>query len=130
MDIDAFVTAHRPAWDRLEDLVRRRGSLDGAEVDELVDLYQRVATHLSLVRSASADPILVGRLSALVARARSAVTGAHTPAWREFVRFFTVSFPVVAYRAAGGGWPRASRSCWSPRSSRSGWGRIPTSRRR
>ncbi|WP_440067450.1 stage II sporulation protein M [Streptosporangium sp. OZ121] len=99
MDIDAFVTAHRPAWDRLEDLVRRRGSLDGAEVDELVDLYQRVATHLSLVRSASADPILVGRLSALVARARSAVTGAHTPAWREFVRFFTVSFPVVAYRA-------------------------------
>ncbi|MEU8383496.1 stage II sporulation protein M [Streptosporangium sp. NPDC048865] len=99
MDIDAFVTAHRPAWDRLEDLVRRRGSLNGAEVDELVDLYQRVATHLSLVRSASADPILVGRLSALVARARSAVTGAHTPAWREFVRFFTVSFPVVAYRA-------------------------------
>ncbi|MGJ6966347.1 stage II sporulation protein M [Streptosporangium sp. G11] len=99
MDIDAFVTAHRPAWDRLEDLVRRRGSLDGAEVDELVDLYQRVATHLSLVRSASADPILVGRLSALVARARSAVTGAHTPAWREFARFFTVSFPVVAYRA-------------------------------
>ncbi|WP_326636161.1 stage II sporulation protein M [Streptosporangium sp. NBC_01755] len=99
MDIDAFVTAHRPVWDRLEDLVRRRGSLDGAEVDELVDLYQRVATHLSLVRSASADPILVGRLSALVARARSAVTGAHTPAWREFIRFFTVSFPVVAYRA-------------------------------
>ena len=43
--------------------------------------------------------MLVGRLSALVARARSAVTGAHTPAWREFVRFFTVSFPVVAYRA-------------------------------
>lgn len=99
MDIDAFVTAHRPAWDRLEDLLRRRGSLNGAEVDELVDLYQRVATHLSLVRSASADPILVGRLSALVARARSAVTGAHTPAWREFARFFTVSFPVVAYRA-------------------------------
>ncbi|MBB2909721.1 putative membrane protein SpoIIM required for sporulation [Streptosporangium becharense] len=99
MDIDAFVTAHRAAWDRLEELTRRRGSLDGAEVDELVDLYQRVATHLSLVRSASADPILVGRLSALVARARSAVTGAHTPAWRELVRFFAVSFPVVAYRA-------------------------------
>ncbi|MEU4835089.1 stage II sporulation protein M [Streptosporangium sp. NPDC023615] len=99
MDIDAFVTAHRPAWDRLEALIRRRRSLSGAEVDELVDLYQRVATHLSQVRSTSADPILVGRLSALVARARSAVTGAHTPAWRELARFFTVSFPVVAYRA-------------------------------
>lgn len=99
MDIDAFVAAHRPAWDRLEDLVRRRRSLDGAEVDELVDLYQRVATHLSILRSATPHSPLVGQLSALVARARSAVTGAHTPAWREFVRFFTVSFPVVAYRA-------------------------------
>ena len=99
MDIDAFVTAHRPAWDRLEELVRRRRSLDGAEVDELVDLYQRVATHLSIVRSASTDAVLVGRLSALVARARAAVTGAQAPAWREFARFFTVGFPVVAYRA-------------------------------
>lgn len=99
VDIDAFVAAHRPAWDRLEQLIRRRSSLTGAEVDELVDLYQRVSTHLSIVRSSSGDQLLVGRLSALVARARSAVTGAHAPAWREFVRFFTVSFPVVAYRA-------------------------------
>ncbi|MFC7386823.1 stage II sporulation protein M [Sphaerisporangium rhizosphaerae] len=98
MDIDAFVSVHKPTWDRLETLVRHRGSLTGPEVDELVDLYQRVATHLSIVRSGS-DQLLVGRLSALVARARSAVTGAHTPAWREFIRFFTVSFPVVAYRA-------------------------------
>ncbi|NUR88599.1 MAG: stage II sporulation protein M [Nonomuraea sp.] len=99
MDIDAFVTAHRPVWDRLDHLVRHRSSLTGSEVDEMVDLYQRVSTHLSIVRSASADYALIGRLSALVARGRSAVTGAHTPAWRELVRFFTVSFPVVAYRA-------------------------------
>jgi hypothetical protein len=45
---------------------------DGAEVDELVDLYQRVSTHLSMVRTASSDSMLVGRLSSLVARARSA----------------------------------------------------------
>ncbi|MFG1703558.1 stage II sporulation protein M [Nonomuraea sp. M3C6] len=99
MDIDAFVTAHRPVWDRLDHLVKNRSSLTGAEVDELVDLYQRVSTHLSIVRSSSRDPMLTGRLSALVARGRSAVTGAHAPAWRELVRFFTVSFPVVAYRA-------------------------------
>ncbi|MEU4718828.1 stage II sporulation protein M [Nonomuraea dietziae] len=99
MDIDAFVAAHRPAWDRLDHLVRRRRSLTGAEVDELVELYQRVSTHLSIVRSGTQDAVLVGRLSALVARARSAVTGAHAPAWRDVVRFFTVSFPVVAYRA-------------------------------
>jgi len=79
--------------------VKRRRRLTGAEVDELVDLYQRVSTHLSMVRSASADAVLVGRLSGLVARARAAVTGAHAPLWREFVRFWTVSFPVVAYRS-------------------------------
>ena len=99
MDVDAFVLAHRPTWDRLEQLVKRRRRLSGAEVDELVDLYQRVSTHLSMVRTASSDSVLVGRLSGLVARARSAVTGAHAPLWSEFTRFWTVSFPVVAYRS-------------------------------
>lgn len=99
MDVDAFVLAHRATWDRLEQLVKRRRRLTGAEVDELVDLYQRVSTHLSMVRSASSDSVLVGKLSGLVAAARSVVTGAHAPLWREFVRFWTVSFPVVAYRS-------------------------------
>jgi uncharacterized membrane protein SpoIIM required for sporulation len=98
VDVDAFVQAHRPTWDRLEVLVKRRRRLTGAEVDELVDLYQRVSTHLSMVRSASTDSLLVGRLSGLVAQARSAVTSAHAPLWSEFVRFWTVSFPVVAYQ--------------------------------
>ncbi|MCV7253788.1 stage II sporulation protein M [Mycobacterium hackensackense] len=99
MDVDAFVLAHRASWDRLELLLTRRRALTGAEVDELVDLYQRVSTHLSMVRSSSADPVLIGRLSGLVARARSVVTGAHAPLWSELVRFWTVSFPVVAYRS-------------------------------
>jgi uncharacterized membrane protein SpoIIM required for sporulation len=99
MDVDAFVVAHRDTWDRLERLVKNRGHLTGAEIDELVDLYQRVSTHLSMLRSGSSDSALVARLSSLVARARAAVTGAHTSLWSEFVRFFTVSFPVVAYRA-------------------------------
>ncbi|CAN5261046.1 stage II sporulation protein M [soil metagenome] len=99
MDVDAFVLAHKPTWDRLEALVKRRRTLTGAEVDELVELYQRVSTHLSMLRSGSTDSVLVGRLSTLVARARTAVTGAHAPLWSEFARFWTVSFPVVAYRA-------------------------------
>ena len=98
MDVDAFVLAHRPTWDRLDGLIKRRRRLSGAEIDELVELYQRVSTHLSMVRSASSDSVLVGRLSSLVARARSAVTGAHAPLWSEFLRFWTVAFPVVAYR--------------------------------
>ena len=98
MDVDAFVLAHRGTWDRLEQLVRRRRSLTGAEIDELVELYQRVSTHLSILRSASTDSLLVGRLSSLVARARSVVTGAHAPLSSSFARFWMVSFPVVAYR--------------------------------
>src|SRR5271170_8433202 len=99
MDVDAFVLAHRDTWDRLELLVRKRRQLTGAEIDELVELYQRVSTHLSKLRSGSSDSALLGRLSSLVARARSAVTGAHAPLWSEFARFWTVAFPVVAYRA-------------------------------
>jgi uncharacterized membrane protein SpoIIM required for sporulation len=99
VDVDAFVLANRRTWDRLDHLVKRRRQLTGAEVDELVDLYQRVSTHLSMVRSSSSDAVLIGRLSGLVARARSVVTGAHAPLWREFIRFWTVSFPVVVYRS-------------------------------
>ncbi|CDO85732.1 hypothetical protein AWC29_11020 [Mycobacterium triplex] len=99
MDVDAFVLTHRPTWDRLDQLIKKRRSLTGAEVDELVELYQRVSTHLSMLRSASSDSLMIGRLSSLIARARSAVTGAHAPLTSTFTRFWTVSFPVTAYRA-------------------------------
>ncbi|BBZ11649.1 stage II sporulation protein M [Mycobacterium branderi] len=98
MDVDAFVLAHRNTWARLEQLVKQRRRLTGTEIDELVELYQRVSTHLSMLRSASSDSVLIGRLSTLVARARAAVTGAHAPLSGEFARFWTVGFPVVAYR--------------------------------
>ncbi len=104
MDIDAYVAAHRAEWARLEQLLSRSAGRpsrrSGAEVDELVTLYQRVATHLSVVRSASPDPALVGRLSSLVARARAAVTGTHVPAWYDLARFFTVVYPAALYRSA------------------------------
>jgi hypothetical protein len=71
VDLDAFVAAHGHEWARLEQLVVRRGKLSGAEADELLELYQRTATHLSEVRSTSPDPTIVGHLSSLLARARS-----------------------------------------------------------
>jgi uncharacterized membrane protein SpoIIM required for sporulation len=97
MDIDVFVAAHRAEWDRLEVLVRRSRSLRGPEADELVRLYQRAATHLSIVRSEAPDPALLGRLSTVVAQARSAVTGSHNPAWREFGLFFSQRLPAALY---------------------------------
>ncbi|QFZ21038.1 stage II sporulation protein M [Saccharothrix syringae] len=99
MDIDVFVTRHQGDWDRLARLVGAR-SLRGAEADELVALYQRVATHLSVARSTVPDPALLARLTALVLRARAAVTGAHTPAWREAGRFFARRLPAELRRAA------------------------------
>lgn len=99
MDLDVFVSAHRTEWDRLDALLRRRRRLTGAEADELVLLYQRTATHLSLVRSTAPDPQLTGRLSQLVARARGAVTGAHSASWRDVTRFLSHGFPAAVYRA-------------------------------
>ncbi|MFY4720977.1 stage II sporulation protein M [Streptomyces sp. LaBMicrA B280] len=99
MDLDVFVSAHRAEWDRLDALLSRRRRLDGAEADELVTLYQRTATHLSLIQSSAPDPQLTGRLSQLVARARSAVTGARTASWRDVTRFLTRGFPAAVYRA-------------------------------
>jgi uncharacterized membrane protein SpoIIM required for sporulation len=99
VDVDAFTAAHQAEWDRLAVLVRRRRRLSGDEVDELVSRYQRTATHLSVVRSSGGDPLLTAQLSSLLGRARAAVTGAHTPAWRSVGEFFTVAFPSMAYRA-------------------------------
>lgn len=101
MDIDVFVAAHTVEWRRLDTLAGRAsrpGRCSGAELDELVDLYQRTATHLSVVRTNSPDPMLVERLSSLVARGRSAVAGAKTPSWRLVVTFLQATFPAAVYR--------------------------------
>ncbi|MFF8944122.1 stage II sporulation protein M [Streptomyces sp. NPDC014864] len=99
MDLDVFVSAHRAEWDRLDALLRRRRRLTGAEADELVALYQRAATNLSLIQSSAPDPQLTGRLSQLVARARSAVTGTRRASWRDVTRFLLYGFPAAVYRA-------------------------------
>ena len=99
VDVDAFAAAHRQEWDRLALLVRRRRRLTEDEIDELVACYQRTTTHLSVLSSGGYDPALTARLSSLLGRARAAVTGAHTSAWRTVGEFAAVSFPASAYRA-------------------------------
>jgi uncharacterized membrane protein SpoIIM required for sporulation len=99
VDLDAYLGAHRGEWERLEQLLKTSPrNLSGAEVDELVQLYRRTATHLSVVQSNSPDPVLVGRLSGLVARARTVVAGTRQSAWRDAARFLRVDFPAVLYR--------------------------------
>lgn len=99
MDVDAYVAAHQPGWDRLARLTRSASSLRGAELDELVDLYQRAATHLSVVQTASPDPRVVAELTGLVARARAAVGGRRSVGWRAVGLFVLRTFPAAAYRA-------------------------------
>lgn len=96
MDLDAYANAKRPTWERLDALSRRR-RLSGAEADELVDTYQRVATHLSVIRSSAPDAALVGYLSSLLARARSRAAGAHDSSWAVMGRYFGRTFPAALY---------------------------------
>src|ERR1700710_2998034 len=101
VDVDVYVARHRAEWQRLELLVRqaaRPRRLSGGEFDELVDLYQRTATHLSVVRTRSPDPGLVDSLSGLVTRARAVVAGARDPSWRAVSRFLLETFPAAVWR--------------------------------
>jgi uncharacterized membrane protein SpoIIM required for sporulation len=109
VDLDAFTAVRGPQWRRLEQLLRRR-RLTAAEADELVVLYQRAATDLSVLRSSAPDPAAAAGLSRLVARARAAVTGGSEPWTRELARVATVSFPAAVYRAR---WAAAGAAAFS-----------------
>ncbi|NNG96076.1 stage II sporulation protein M [Gordonia araii] len=97
MDLDAYLDAHRAEWNRLDDLVRTR-YLNGAESDELLDLYQRAATHLSVIRSTSPDAETVEYLSMLVARARFRATGSRPFSWSIVTDYLTRTLPAGLYR--------------------------------
>nr|WP_218886236.1 stage II sporulation protein M [Kineococcus aurantiacus] len=97
VDVDAFRAVHEHEWARLRSLVARR-HLDGAEADELVALYQRTATHLSALRSAQPEPVLLDQLSTLLVRARARLTGSRYTAWRQVVHYTTRGLPAALWR--------------------------------
>ena len=96
MDVDRFIARHRPEWERLEALVghgtRGLGHLQGAELDQVLQLYQRVSGHLSEVRTAWGDRSLEGYLTSVVAKAHAAVYGARPRTAAGFVRTFGVRY--------------------------------------
>ena len=103
MDIDRFVATHRAAWDRLDALTRRGGRgvarLSADELDELVELYQRVSAHLSYARTYLGDPALVTTLTGLVARAGAVVYGTRPRTLRAAGRFVADTFPAALWHA-------------------------------
>ncbi|WP_029212862.1 stage II sporulation protein M [Arsenicicoccus bolidensis] len=96
MDLDAYVAAHRGEWDEL-DALTRRSRLSAEEADRLLDLYQRVGTHLAVVRTSAPDPAVVQWLSGVLARARRRASGTRTGSVRDIARFFTETFPATLY---------------------------------
>ena len=97
MDLDAYVLTHGHDWARLDELTGR-GKLTGAESDELVERYQQVATHLSVIRTSAPDGALIAHLSSLLARARIRLVGTRVTSWRGVLTFFTERFPAALYR--------------------------------
>jgi uncharacterized membrane protein SpoIIM required for sporulation len=97
MDVDSFISAHEAGWRRLDELTaraqRKPGQLSPGELDELVERYQRVSTHLSLARTTFRSPELAGSLSERVAHAGAVIYAARVPSWRRIGGFFTASFP-------------------------------------
>jgi uncharacterized membrane protein SpoIIM required for sporulation len=103
VDIDRFIARNAATWDRLDDLSKRAGRgvrrLQPAEVDELVDLYQRVSSHLSHARVAYDDRALTGRLTRLVSQANGVIYASRTRTRRAFADFFAWRFPAAVYQS-------------------------------
>jgi uncharacterized membrane protein SpoIIM required for sporulation len=98
VDVDRFIARNQTSWNRLGELTRlRRRSLTPAQVDELVQLYQRTSAHLSHARTERADPALVARLTLLVASAAGMLYGTRSRSAAGFARFFTTSFPAAVW---------------------------------
>ena len=97
MDLDAYVLAHHAEWERLEALTGKR-RLDGRESDELVERYQRVATHLSVIRTAAPDATVITYLSLLLSRARNRAGAVRGSTWSGVRSFVLERFPAALYR--------------------------------
>ena len=95
--MDAFAAVHREDWQRLDELTARR-RLTGEEADELLLLYQRASTHLSVIRSTAPEGAHSAALSMRLSRARTRFTGARSNFLEDVSGFFMYSLPAAFYR--------------------------------
>ena len=97
MDLDAYAAVHRPLWERLDALSRRR-RLQADEADELLELYGIASVHLSVVQTQDPDGPTSAGLSMTIARARTRITGAPVNVSAALSRFFLEQLPAAFYR--------------------------------
>ncbi len=95
--MDAFTLVNQRDWDRLDELVKKR-RLTGAESDEMLVLYQRVSTHLSMIRSIAPESQLSASLSLRLSRTRTRFTGVRSNFVEDRAVFFVFSLPAAFYR--------------------------------
>ena len=103
MDIDHFIARNGPSWDRLDELSSRAGRgfrrLTPAEIDELVETYQRVSSHLSHARAAYGDQALTARLTRTVGRASGVIYASRPRTARAVSDFFAWRFPAAVWQS-------------------------------
>jgi len=101
VDIDGYIARNEPTWGRLAELTRRArrqvSSLDPAELDELIQLYQRTSAQLSYSRTYFHDTALTQRLTRLVADASGVIYGKRARTSRPIRTFFAVSYPAAVW---------------------------------
>lgn len=97
VDLEAYAATHRSDWDRLEALTRH-SRLNPHEIDELVELYGRASTQLSIVQAQDPDGPHANRLSLTIARARALLTSATGSPVSGAKAFFAVKLPYALYQ--------------------------------
>src|SRR5699024_4061023 len=95
--LESYAKTHRSDWQRLDDLASHR-TLHPTEVDELVELYGRASTHLSIVQVQDPDGPYANRLSLIIARARSRLTSATGSPVTGLKQFFAFRLPYAPYQ--------------------------------
>jgi uncharacterized membrane protein SpoIIM required for sporulation len=100
VDVDSFIAKYRPEWDFLEGSCSRGsrglGKLPGADIERVVDAYQRASTHLAEARARYRDPALHEYLNSLVGRAHAALYGARVRTFRGLLRTFGSNYRDAA----------------------------------
>jgi uncharacterized membrane protein SpoIIM required for sporulation len=101
VDIDRYIARNEPTWLRLDQLTREAqkgvAKLEPAELEELVQLYQRTSAHLSYIRTHLREPTLISRLTRLVATANGVIYGKRTRSFATVGRFLSLTYPGAVY---------------------------------
>jgi len=105
MNVQRWLKARRPHWERLEALIRivetrHGGDLSRNEIQELGRLYRTASADLSRARAWKLGQDTLVYLNNLVVRAHNQVYQTPQNRWRDLVRFLWITFPKLVKKNA------------------------------